>query len=667
MRPAIVASTAGSLLLIFVIACVLRLGWLDLIQFDFDEARHLERSLAALTEGRPALIGSPSSVGPAKPPLMVYLLIPPLLISRDPMVTTGFIALLNVGAVIGCFWLTREYFGTVAGLVSGLLFAASPWAVVFSRKIFTADLVAPFVVLFFWSLSRSLVKREQHHLVLACVWLACLLQITFSTLPLALVMALILVVYRSRIQLRSLAGGAVAGGLLFVPYLYYDLTHGLANLRGLLRASAGASRFDFLVVRYALSLIAGDNLHALAGQSAEAFMNQRPAFTWLDQIEIGLFLGGLAYLVLVVAQNTPLLSRGNDGSRQDVTPHALLLAWILVPILFNLRHSVALYPHYFTLLYPAPYIAAGFFVSRVVHSVPVVLFAAVVLLITAIVAWQIYSVVFLYNFVQAYDTTGGYGVPLRFWKEAVNLVSREADARGLSEVQIVTEGNEPAFDPMPAIFQYLLPSGVEPRFLGPQAVLLPRSADLLYLTTMEDAWLTRYLDGLGQRLQSLELPGDGRRVQVYLLTRRSWQDLQALAQHRQQAAYQNGVHLWGYDLPDQVEPGQALSLTLYWSFESLSPADQDESYSVFNHLVDIADQRWAQDDGLALPRYAWHAGDVLALGYEMSLPEDLPPGRYRVLTGIYSLKDGHRVAVLDDAGKPFSDSVVLGSLEAGRP
>ncbi|RME45135.1 MAG: hypothetical protein D6791_11465, partial [Chloroflexi bacterium] len=538
MRPAIAVSIAGSLLLIFGIAFALRLGWLDLIQFNFDEARHLERSLAVLTEGRPALIGSPSSVGPAKPPLMVYLLIPPLLISRDPVVATGFIALLNVGAVIGCFWLAREYFGLVAGLVSGLLFAASPWAVIFSRKIFTADLVPPFVVLFFWSLSRALVKQEQRHLVLACIWLACLLQITFSTLPLALVMALILVVYRSRIQLRSLAGGAVAGGLLFVPYLYYDLTHGLANLRGLLKASAGASRFDFLAVRYALSLIAGDNLHALAGQSAEAFINQRPAFTWLDQVEIWLFLGALAYLVLVVVRNTPLLSRANGGSRQDVALHVLLLAWILIPVAFNLRHSVDLYPHYFTLLYPAPYIVAGIFVARVVQLAPGILSAVAVLLITAIVVWQIYSVVFLYNFVQAHDTTGGYGVPLRFWQEAVNLVSQEADARGLSQVQIVTEGNEPAFDPMPAVLKYLLPSGLEPRFLGPQAVLLPRSADLLYLTTVEDVWLTRYLDGLGRRLQSLELPGEGRRAQVYLLTRRSWQDLQALAQHRRQAAYQ---------------------------------------------------------------------------------------------------------------------------------
>ncbi|MFQ5341015.1 MAG: ArnT family glycosyltransferase [Anaerolineae bacterium] len=660
---------AGSLLLVLLIAGVLRLGWPDLVQFNLDEVKHLDRSLAVLSEGKPALVGSPSSVGPAKPPLMVYLLIPPLLVSRDPVVATGFVALLNVAAVIGCFWLTWEYFGPVAGLVAGLLFAASPWAVLFSRKIFTADLISPFTVLLFISLFAAFVRRKQRHLVLALIWLACLLQITFSTLPLAVLLVLLLALYRERVRPRFLAGGIIAGGLLFAPYLYYELTHGFANLRGLLQASAGPSRFDSLAVQFALSLVSGDNLHALAGQSATTFINQRPALTWLDQLEMLLFLGGTAYLLLVVAGNA-FARRGNPHHPlKDTTPHVLLLGWILVPVLFNLRHSVDLYPHYFTLLYPAPYIVIGILAARVTRLVrqPPALAAVPILLILIIVAWQAYSVVFLYSFVQLHDTTGGYGVPLRFWKAATDSVRREAEARGLRDVVVVAEGNEPAYDAMPAILGYLLRPDLEARFLGPQSVLLPRSQDLVYLTTVEDAWLDGYLARFGRRLQSRQLPGDERSARVYLLAKRSWEELANVPQHAEQAAYQNGVHLWGYDLAGQVAPGQTVPLTLYWSFDALGAADVDESYSVFNHFVDATDEKWSQADGLAFPRYAWRDGDVLALGYDLSLAEDIPAGDYWVLTGIYSLNDGHRVAVLDQAGNPTSDAVRLGPVEVSRP
>jgi len=258
-------------------------------------------------------------------------------------------------------------------------------------------------------------------------------------------------------------------------------------------------------------------------------------------------------------------------------------------------------------------------------------------------------------------------VPLRFWKAATNTVRREAQARELRDVVVVTEGNEPAYDAMPAILGYLLHPDLEPRFLGPQAVLLPHTQDLLYLTTVEDAWLDRYLARFGRRLQTRQLPGAERSAQVYLLEKRPRQALADVPQHAEQAAYQNGVRLWGYDLPGQVAPGQTVSLTLYWSFDALGATDQDESYSVFNHLVSATDEKQAQADGLAFPRYAWQNGDILALGYNLSLPEDIPAGHYWVLTGIYSLKDWHRVAVLDQAGNPTSDSVRLGPVEVSRP
>ncbi|KAB2866041.1 MAG: glycosyltransferase family 39 protein, partial [Anaerolineae bacterium] len=40
----------------------------------------------------------------------------------------------------------RRYFGAEAALVAGLLYAVSPWAVIYSRKIWAQDMLPPFVV-----------------------------------------------------------------------------------------------------------------------------------------------------------------------------------------------------------------------------------------------------------------------------------------------------------------------------------------------------------------------------------------------------------------------------------------------------------------------------------------------------------------------------------------
>ncbi|MEA3459710.1 MAG: hypothetical protein U9R11_03390, partial [Chloroflexota bacterium] len=89
---------------IMLLAAYLRLGHPALVEFKLDEAKHCQQAVELL-HGHLPMIGSISSLGMAKPPLMVYLMAIPLSISRSPVVATGFIALLNVGAVLGCYLL----------------------------------------------------------------------------------------------------------------------------------------------------------------------------------------------------------------------------------------------------------------------------------------------------------------------------------------------------------------------------------------------------------------------------------------------------------------------------------------------------------------------------------------------------------------------------------
>jgi len=130
-----ITATKLALIAIMLLAAYLRLSNLDLTEFKLDEAHVCSRAAEFLASGRPPLVGIGSSVGAANPPLFIYLTAIPVSLSKNPTVIAGFIALLNVGAVLGCYLLTREYFGEKVGLIATLLFAVSPWAVFYSRKI----------------------------------------------------------------------------------------------------------------------------------------------------------------------------------------------------------------------------------------------------------------------------------------------------------------------------------------------------------------------------------------------------------------------------------------------------------------------------------------------------------------------------------------------------
>lgn len=168
-----VTATKLALIAIMLLAAYLRLSNLDLTEFKLDEAHICSKAAEFLASGRPPLVGIGSSVGAANPPLFIYLTAIPISFSKNPAVIAGFIALLNVGAVLGCYLLTRKYFGEKVGLIATLLFAVSPWAVFYSRKIWAQDLLPPFVGLFFAAVFSTIVKRKPRQLILVFLWLAC--------------------------------------------------------------------------------------------------------------------------------------------------------------------------------------------------------------------------------------------------------------------------------------------------------------------------------------------------------------------------------------------------------------------------------------------------------------------------------------------------------------
>lgn len=129
------------------------------------------------------------------------------------------------------------------------------------------------------------------------------------------------------------------------------------------------------------------------------------------------------------------------------------------------------------------------------------------------------------------------------------------------------------------------------------------------------------------------------------------------------------VRLAGYDLPEPLHlvPGATLPLTLTW--ESLASTGND--YTVFVHLVGADGRPLAQVDSQPLggdyPTSYWDVGERLADPYRVSIPVDLPPGEYALLTGMYLLSTEERLPLLGEGGGAVGDSIPLGRLTVVEP
>jgi hypothetical protein len=132
------------------------------------------------------------------------------------------------------------------------------------------------------------------------------------------------------------------------------------------------------------------------------------------------------------------------------------------------------------------------------------------------------------------------------------------------------------------------------------------------------------------------------------------------------------VELSGYRItppsPSASGGGRSLRFVLYWR----ALRRMDASYTVFTHLVAEDGQVVAQRDGkpggsrlppeqgalaALYPTDFWQEGEVVADPYVIAVGAEVPPGRYKLLVGMY---DGARLPVLGEQG---ANSVVVGEVQ----
>jgi 4-amino-4-deoxy-L-arabinose transferase-like glycosyltransferase len=663
---------------VVLLAAVLRLSALDLIEFKADEANHLVRGLEIVEQGRLPLVGSPSSFGPAKPPMMTYLMALPLALGRDPRYAAAFIALLNVAAVGGTYAVARRYYGARVALIAALLFAVNPWAVVLSRKVFTADLLAPMAVLLFSGLLAAVVDRRPWGWVLSAVALALMLLTTFSPAPLVVVLAIVVAAYWRRVRWPYLLLGVLLAVVLASPYLYYlnltrlkDVRDAVQQLLESSGATAGRGP-SLLPLDLATRLHSGGGIEALGGQASADLAAALGMTRYPARVFGAVFIVSLP---LMLALALRAWAHWREG--QDPAIYVVPALWLWVPLLLLALWDGRVAQHYLVILYPIGFVAMGLTVDRLLAavqsssrrgwSVSLCLSGAAWAFLLVLAGLQAYGVMTLYRFVASHDTTGGHGVPLLTWQRTADMVRREMRAAGADQVWVLGNGVDPGFETEPAVLNYLLSPDVRVAFLGQgghEALLLPAERPGLYLITRSADRAVQALEEMGGEVRGLvTLPEERAATRVMAIPQRSAAEVLSHIPNRGLWKLDTGMHLLGYEWPLSAQPGQRITLAAYWALLDVPPEARAHQHSLFNHLM-AGDRRVAQVDGLGLPERSWQDGLVLLQWFEMELPQDLEGGEYTLLTGMYSLDDMTRSQVLGSGAT--GDAVALGPVRVGE-
>lgn len=354
-------------------AAVSRLSRLDLMEFKGDEAGVYRLALHALGYSEPGVgrffptEGIASSVGIPNTPLFVYLVALPVAVVRSPIAPVALIAAANVVAVWLCYIAGSRIWSRSTGLVASVLFALSPWAIVFSRKLWEQDLLPIVGALFLLELHALAVRRRERAVTTLVILAAVGVQLHFSALVLCGVAAYALVRSRAVVTLRSLSTGLGVAALLWVPFL---VLHGTSLLHP--RASSVpptiAHRFAHAV--HLMAAIGGvDELSTLVSW-------QPPA-------------AQAASLLLAVGTVVGLALAVRDSRGEIRTVRSAALAWYLAPVVLLTLVRTDAFIHYFIVVFPLPFVGIGYLVSRGRYGVRVAGLGLVVVLAVAFVATDV--------------------------------------------------------------------------------------------------------------------------------------------------------------------------------------------------------------------------------------------------------------------------------------
>ncbi len=342
---------------ILLIAAWLRLGHPGTVEFLQDEA-NVSRLALDMARGQAfPLLSIDSSVGIRNPPATIYAMLPPFLLSSDPVLATGYVGLLGVLTVFLLYALARHYYGVLAALAAAFLLACNPWMAMYSRKIW--DLLPPFLLLFILTGLLGYVSGKHWAQLFHLPLLSFIGQIHYATVALVPVTLLLLVTNRKRLT-RAFWFSIPLTVLITLPFLVGAAREGYFSAETIRRLIAPRPDQPARVVqvsgdafRDSLLMISGaESLYPPGQQRYPDSVLTMPPNTDAPLLVTAILCAGAVAVALL---------RIRENRERRVVEISLLLWLFTTPLLFSLTWT-PLYTHYLLPVIPAACaLIGGFF------------------------------------------------------------------------------------------------------------------------------------------------------------------------------------------------------------------------------------------------------------------------------------------------------------------
>ncbi len=259
--------------IIFFLALLPRIILLDYVEFKEDEALNVFLATRVVFGHLPPVMSTVSSLGVPNFPLFTYLLIPFTFVSSDPRFLSGVIALLNVIAITFLFFVLRKFFGTSIALLTGIFLSLSPWAILYSRKIWTPDIILPFMVVWIFCILQILLQKKISYWFAYCAVSLFLIQLHYSSLFL-IIPATVVLLKNKKPPFSKVVWGLTLGVIPAIPFIVYEVLLNCPDCNTLTNLTSQLthhSPFSYFLKPFQITGVG--QFHTILGEDYATFFN----------------------------------------------------------------------------------------------------------------------------------------------------------------------------------------------------------------------------------------------------------------------------------------------------------------------------------------------------------------------------------------------------------
>ena len=411
--------TAVLTLLLTCIAVLLRINNIEDMEYKSDErivykvSREIIQGIRLSGEDQKILavpvpvVGINSSIGLPNPPGLLYLTTVITAVAKTPVGLASFIAIINSAAIVFLALFLRRYLNEFIVWSAAFLMATNPWSIIFSRKIWAQDLIAPFAILLLFACCQFFMDHRKQNWFWIAIAFSFLLQLHFSALSLPFFLLCLMVVYRDVFRESGYKPIGYAVLLVFVIFLPYAAVI-LKNLASAL--SCAATSYQYADSR-------PEHILKAVGYLFQVFSAHN--FSHIIGSDDALFSEGINGWIIVTNNvvTAVLLLIGIFLMMIKRKEHSFITFYFSLFLLFQFGYisfaSSRVYPSYFLICYPIGFVLVGFALNwipgKLVKSIAA----------TLLVSVNIFITLSLQNFIHENKGADIYGVPYSMQTDAM--------------------------------------------------------------------------------------------------------------------------------------------------------------------------------------------------------------------------------------------------------